>query len=233
MNGAILPDSVGNRSTHLYVGGILLTAVASSRRTRLVSLLTRCYRPIMKIGHPIVVLRHPKERRSKCTMQPMRWAPGFFFFNARPGFRYNATGHLLLAREAPVLAAEDGGWESGGRERVEAEWSRSEAFPQAADFASFPTRPILLLDATWRRLPQVAECVFGNPIQRSLPAGWRTAYPRVNQDGEDPIDGLATIEALFAALWVLGEARSEILRGYHWGAEFLRRNRLEERVRIP
>lgn len=60
-------------------------------------------------------------------------------------------------------------------------------------------KPILLLDSTWRLLPSIRAKVRGDFIPRSIPQSVRTAYPRVSKVFSDP-DGLATIEALYAAL---------------------------------
>lgn len=173
--------------------------------------------------HPVVILRHPKERRSKCTLQPFRWKEGFFFHNAAPGFRYEATGHLLLAVDAPPLTPEDGIWSAAERAAAEAAWKGGNDPSQCARYATFARRPLLLLDATWRRLPSMAECVVGNPLRRSLPSDLATAYPRRNQEGLDPDGGLASVEALYAALAILGHSEPALLDHYRWNEEFLAR----------
>jgi len=162
---------------------------------------------------PIVVVRHPKERRSKCTMQPLRWVTGFHFYNAVPGFSYDATGHLMLALDAPLITPEDGSWTPRGCSGGGAETG---SLPGSNDL-----RPILLLDATWRRLPQVASCICGSPLIRGLPSGIQTAYPRVNAEGGDPAGGLATVEALYVALRLLGDSAEGVLADYRWRAAFL------------
>lgn len=83
---------------------------------------------------------------------------------------------------------------------------------------------LLLIDCSWRRLPSLLRTVRGDPPLRRLPP-LATAYPRRSQTFEDPARGLASIEALYAALAILGERRSELLDGYRWRDEFLERNR--------
>jgi pre-rRNA-processing protein TSR3 len=83
--------------------------------------------------------------------------------------------------------------------------------------------PLLLLDCAWRRVPQLRATLEGTPRPRRLPP-LSTAYPRKSRVYTDPADGLASIEALYAALALLGEARPELLAGYRWAAEFLARN---------
>ena len=141
---------------------------------------------------PVTVIRHPKERISKCSLRFLHDRPEFTFLRARQGLQFDATGFLLLAVDAPPLDLSDRG------------------------------HPLLLLDSTWRYLPQVAACVIGAPIRRSIPGDVRTAYPRVSRHFEDPTGGLASIEALYLAKRLLGDDDASLLDGYHWREEFLR-----------
>ena len=83
--------------------------------------------------------------------------------------------------------------------------------------------PLLLVDCAWRRLDTLLAVVDGEPVRRRLPV-LETAYPRRSRTFEDPSQGLASIEALYAALALLGRPCAELLDGYHWAAEFLERN---------
>jgi pre-rRNA-processing protein TSR3 len=83
-------------------------------------------------------------------------------------------------------------------------------------------RGILLLDGSWRWADaMVAD--FAHVPPRSL-HGVVTAYPRVSKLGTDPDNGLASIEALFAAYHRLDRATDGLLDSYRWAAEFLKRN---------
>lgn len=63
------------------------------------------------------------------------------------------------------------------------------------------------------------------PIEsRSIPPQWRTAYPRQSKIHADPSAGLATVEALFAALCTLGRRDDSLLRFYPWRDAFLELN---------
>jgi pre-rRNA-processing protein TSR3 len=84
---------------------------------------------------------------------------------------------------------------------------------------------LLLLDGSWRWAEAMTRDFVEIP-PRSL-HGWRTAYPRVSKRGTDPDNGLASVEALFAAYHVLGRPTGGLLGHYHWAAEFLRINGLE------
>jgi len=82
---------------------------------------------------------------------------------------------------------------------------------------------LLLVDCAWRRVPALLRTVRGEPVRRSLPP-LVTAYPRRSDTFEDPDRGLASIEALYAALAILGTPRPELLRDYLWAADFLAAN---------
>ncbi len=85
-------------------------------------------------------------------------------------------------------------------------------------------RPLLLLDASWRHAATMRRAV--EPVEaRSIPPGWRTAYPRRSKIHDDPGTGLATVEALFAALCTLGFRDDSLLRFYPWRDAFLDLNR--------
>ena len=140
---------------------------------------------------PTTVIRHPKERIAKCSLRFLHERPEMTFLRARPGFRFDATGFTLLPVDAPALSVADAG------------------------------RPLLLLDSTWRWLPQLMACVTGTPVLRSIPGTVRTAYPRVSKVFEDPAAGLASIEALYLARRLLGDDDPTLLDGYHWKEPFL------------
>jgi pre-rRNA-processing protein TSR3 len=81
--------------------------------------------------------------------------------------------------------------------------------------------PLLILDSTWRWLPDLESCLDGNPIRRSLPAGVATAYPRQSRAHQDPEGGLASVEAVYLAKRILADDDPSLLDGYHWKDEFL------------
>jgi len=140
---------------------------------------------------PTTVIRHPKERISKCSLRHLHGRPEMTFLRATPGFTFDATGFVLLAVDAPEIGPADRG------------------------------RPLLLLDSTWRWLPQVERCVTGEPLRRSVPSSVRTAYPRRSRLFEDPAGGLASVEALYVARRILGDDDPSLLDGYHWREAFL------------
>ena len=83
-------------------------------------------------------------------------------------------------------------------------------------------RSLLLLDGNWKHVEFLRSRVVGSPLVRSLP-NVVTAYPRRNRDGLDPLVGLASVEALYLALKILGHDDPMLLSSYHWRDEFLKR----------
>jgi len=142
---------------------------------------------------PVVVLWHPRERLSKCTLAPLRGRPDIQHRFLGPSERFDAAGFSILALTGPVIGPPD-------RERG-----------------------LLVPDATWRHLPYLEARISGGQ-PRSLPAELRTAYPRRSKRFEDPSRGLASVEALFAALCLMGLRDETLLAHYHWAREFLELN---------
>jgi pre-rRNA-processing protein TSR3 len=73
-------------------------------------------------------------------------------------------------------------------------------------------------------------CTENNPEaptmleERSIPKGWRTAYPRRQDDCEDPSTGLASIEAIAIAYLILDRDPTGLFDNYHWKSDFLKIN---------
>ena len=82
-------------------------------------------------------------------------------------------------------------------------------------------RPLILLDGNWKHVPKLKSCLRGNPLYRSLPPV-STAYPRRNDGGLDPAGGLASVEALYLALKLMGHDDISLLSHYHWREQFLK-----------
>ena len=55
------------------------------------------------------MIRHPRERISKCSLRFLHDRPEMTFHRATKGFRFVATGYTLLAVDAPPLSPADAG----------------------------------------------------------------------------------------------------------------------------
>jgi pre-rRNA-processing protein TSR3 len=146
-------------------------------------------RPLIEV----LILRDPRESPRKCSLTPLRGAPGLTFASFHPERRLAAGRRILLHPGGELLSAADRG------------------------------APLLLVDCAWRRVPQLLASVDGELLARRLPP-LSSAYPRASKLFADPEQGLASVEALYAALRILGEPRPELLSGYRWAREFLERN---------
>ena len=141
---------------------------------------------------PTVIVVHPRERRSKCSVEPLRINPDFVFTTHPNPIPVDTTNYVRLGIGGRLLSSED------------------------AD------RGLLLLDGTWRWAARM-EPSYAHIEVRSLPL-IQTAYPRKSEVFADPSEGLATIEALYAALRILGRSTHGLLDHYHWKNAFLEKN---------
>lgn len=150
----------------------------------------------MQTFPPTIVLRHRRENLKKCSLRGLESRDDFRFFSYPRGVLPDLSGYIMLAIDAPVLTKED------------------------AD------RGLFILDSTWRYAETMGR--FADPnqvlIKRSLPAHYRTSYPRRQDDCFDPERGLASIEAIFIAYHILGRETAGLLDLYHWKDNFLKMN---------
>ena len=143
---------------------------------------------------PTVIVVHPRENRKKCSVEPLRGREEFLFH----------TYHPLQVEPLPAGPYVRLGY--GGPEISRADTNHG----------------LLLLDGTWRWAEKMEAAYTDIPV-RSLPP-WITAYPRISKVFDDPSTGLATIEALFAALWHMGRPTEGLLDSYLWRERFLELN---------
>jgi pre-rRNA-processing protein TSR3 len=139
-----------------------------------------------------VIVVHPRERRSKCSVEPLRDRDDFLFVTFPEPSPIDVSHYIRLGIGGKLLSSEDS------------------------------NRGLLLLDGTWRLAARM-EPFYSQLEVRSLPP-ILTAYPRKSAVYEDPQQGLATIEALYAALRILGRDTHDLLDQYHWKDHFLALN---------
>lgn len=145
---------------------------------------------------PTYILRHRRENLKKCSLRGLEGREDFRFGRYPQAILPDLSGYILLAMDGPPLQPSDG------------------------------DRGLLLLDATWRYAGSMRKFV-DSQIKletRSIPKGFRTAYPRRQEDCPDPEEGLASIEALYIAYRILGRDVSGLLDNYFWREEFLAKN---------
>ncbi len=139
-----------------------------------------------------IIVVHPKERRSKCSVEPLRGRDDIAFFTYPEDVMLPSENYVRLGMGGPVLSEADAG--SG----------------------------LFVLDATWR-LAEKMERRYNDLPVRTLPP-IITAYPRVSKLNHDPKGGLATVEAVYAALRIMNRSTEDLLDSYHWKQQFLELN---------
>lgn len=148
----------------------------------------------MKHFCPTIVIRHRKEKLKKCSLRGLERRDDFLFYSYPLNHLPLIEGYVLLSAQAPqVLCAEDS------------------------------QRGLLLLDATWTLAEKMEKVLFlpSTVERRSLPCGFKTAYPRRQHEP----NGLASIEALYIAYFLTGRNPEGLLDNYHWREHFLEKNR--------
>lgn len=141
---------------------------------------------------PTIIVVHPKERRSKCSVEPLRSRSDFRFYRFPDHVTLPLDGYVRLGLGGKELSADDAN--SG----------------------------LLVLDGTWKLAAKMEPAYRDIPV-RTLPV-IRTAYPRVSKISTDPDGGLATVEAVYAALRIMNRQVDGILDDYYWKDQFLTEN---------
>ena len=143
-----------------------------------------------------LIVRHKRENLKKCSLRGLEGKLGIEFFSYPSLVMPDWSSSIVLTMDAPPLSIQDGNYS------------------------------LLVLDATWKlaRKMESSLGLLNHPHRRSLPEGFRTAYPRRQTDCPDPELGLASIEALFVAHLILKRETSSLLDHYHWKEEFLSKN---------
>jgi pre-rRNA-processing protein TSR3 len=148
---------------------------------------------------PTIIIRHRLENLKKCSLRGLESRPDFIFIT----YPYYTelpplNQYIVLTMDAPALSQEDAGY------------------------------GILLIDATWRYAAKMLKPLENRPelLYRSLPAHYRTAYPRCQHDCPDPHRGLASIEALYLTYLLLQRNTEGLLDKYYWKNQFISLNKI-------
>ncbi len=138
-----------------------------------------------------VILRHRREYLPKCSLHGLESRDDLDFYTYPNDTLPDLTGYLVLSVDAPPLTKED------------------------AD------KGLLLIDGTWRLALVMANNLPMKLEARSLPPGYKTAYPRRPTLCPNPDAGLASVEALYLAHQILGKSTDGLLDHYYWKDQFL------------
>ncbi len=149
----------------------------------------------MQLYPPTVVLRHRRENLKKCSLRGLESREDFRFYTYPRQPLPALDGYVLLVMEgAPEVSAADAG------------------------------RGLVILDGTWRYAEVMYEQnkdALKGCVLRTLPSHLRTAYPRRQEDCSDPSRGLASVEAIYIAYYLMMRDTAGLLDFYYWKDEFL------------
>ncbi len=148
----------------------------------------------MKDQLPTVIVRHRRENLRKCSLAGLEWRTDLLFYTYPIDRLPSLQDYLLLQIGAPPL------------------------LPCDAE------RGLLLIDGTWRLAKKIAAQICTSLEARSLPPGYKTAYPRKQTGCPDPASGLSSLEALYVAHRLLGKSTEGLLDHYYWKQSFLTLN---------
>jgi pre-rRNA-processing protein TSR3 len=143
-----------------------------------------------------IILRHRRENLKKCSLSGLETRKDLHFYTYPKDLLPELNQVIVLKVGAPILTKKDA------------------------------NRPLLLIDGTWKLAQTMEKSLPSNLEARSLPPEFKTAYPRKQTGCPDPDTGLASIEALFIAHFLLGRSTSGLLDHYYWKDIFLSINRL-------
>lgn len=148
------------------------------------------------------ILMDSRENPKKCTILPLRQRKDFSikYFHEKKSTAPAFTADLLLHINGDDLSTLTLGT---------------------------PVQSIGLIDCNWRKLGKLLPKINPLPKLISIPKGFKTAYPRRNKLGNDPSEGLATIEALFICAAFLGKWDETLLEKYYFKNQFLEINQEE------
>ncbi len=144
----------------------------------------------------IIILRHKKENKKKCSLRGLESLLGFQFYSYPIKDEFDLDNYFMLHMEGPLLTPGD------------------------------HNKGLFLIDGTWRYVEIMEKQVRATVHieKRSLPKGFVTAYPRKQTGCPDPEVGLASIEALYIACKILGRDADHLLDHYYWKEDFLKLN---------
>lgn len=150
----------------------------------------------MNTQQKTLIIRHRRENLNKCSLRGLEKKTDFIFFTYPLKEPPPLNSTIVLTLDAPLLTKEDCHFD------------------------------LLLIDATWVLAEKMIKNLDLNKhiLKRSLPAHFRTAYPRRQTHCPCPERGLASIEALYVAFHILGKSTEGLLDHYHWKEAFLSQN---------
>jgi len=199
---------------------------------------------------PTTILRHRKENLKKCSLRGLKNVEGLQFLTYLVDPLPKLEGEVILTMDAPPplsfedrdrgLFLIDGTWKYAAvmyrqltcnshhlHNNLSHQFSDASKKLSRKGLKTFPSKPSWRLEKTdcvaFHRAGEKCR-LTGSYVERSIPKGFRTSYPRKQTNCSDPERGLASVEALFIAYHILGYETGGLLDHYYWKEEFLRLN---------
>ncbi|CDR33856.1 DTW domain-containing protein [Criblamydia sequanensis] len=145
-----------------------------------------------------IVLRHKKENLKKCSLRGLENRSDFQFLTYPKDIVPKLSQYIVLSFEGKPLSCED------------------------------EDKGLFIIDGTWKYAEVMARMTpaIKDMETRSLPAHFKTAYPRRQEDCPFEERGLASIEAIYIAYHILKRPLDSLLDSYFWKENFLKINDL-------
>ncbi len=101
---------------------------------------------------PTVIVVHPKERRKKCSVEPLRSNQDFIFWKFPQQGEEPLDGYVRLAMDAPLLSAAD---IDAGLLILDATWRYAETMEK--DYQNIPARSLPVWETAYPRVSKNFE----------------------------------------------------------------------------
>jgi len=129
---------------------------------------------------PTIFVVHPRERRSKCSLEPLRGREGFLFWTFPEQGDLPLDGYVRLGLGGPVIGSDDAG---RGLLVLDGTWRL--AARMEADYSKLPVRSLPVLQTAYPR----SSKIFDNPTGglASIEALW-AAYHLLGRSTDGLLD---------------------------------------------
>lgn len=105
---------------------------------------------------PTIIVVHPKERRSKCSVQPLRETEGFIFWKYPNRGPESLEGYVRLGFGGPVIGPDDA---NAGLLILDGTWRWTETMEE--DYAGLPVRSLPELETAYPRVSKTYDDPHG------------------------------------------------------------------------
>lgn len=140
---------------------------------------------------PTLIVVHAKEKRAKCTVEPLRFRPGFHFVDYPLRAPLALEGYLRLGFEGPMLSPTDA---NCGLLLLDGTWRIVQKME--AEFASVPTRQLPQWQTAY---PRVSKLYRDPPQGLATIEALYLAYRILDRDTTGLLDGYRWAAAFLEA----------------------------------